>query len=673
MIRFRDLVLAQRHLHSMVCHKGLIFDRKNLGVECGQGGVLVGLAFRICSALSLAFAVLITGAAAAQNQKKGLVEAPQVRSDLSPLYHASHALIVGINKYPGLPAQFQLNFAVNDAKSVRDVLVQSYGFKAENVTLLTDKEATKEAITHALNQLASSKDVQQDDRVLIYFSCHGQTVPLPGDAGEMGFLVPTDAKVDLDNAGDSAGYLDTCLPMSEVWDSLKLCPAKHILVIADACFSGLLASSRGLAASKDTIDVMLSRRARQVITAGSKGEPSTERADLGHGVFTSKFLEELTARAKAVGQVFTVSDLFATLQVGVSNATNGKQSPQLGNFDTDGEFLFAPGGVYQPAAPIKPSDAGPATTQPDAAHVATLHIDVTPANATVSVNGKPLDPGSHDFKMDLGDFANGSVNVHATADGYQAANQRVVVKRGQMSTVTIALVPAGSSPGSKPPPANHYSTSPPPAVNTTTVGGKTMYRFHREYLEGETEDFEVTTTEETAQGERVITSTLRHTVLSAEPGKLTQFRNQQTFESSTLAGRSLNLPKPGMSQWNLGNETGFVVSMTGVPIRALAFASLPARALAVGESATLTFRGGPKSLFDRTVIKITLAGINRGVAHFTIAEDVFPKDGTAPIHMDEDEQVEEATGKLIRYERTEPGFLARANFTSRKFVVVRKP
>ncbi|HTQ10123.1 MAG TPA: caspase family protein [Fimbriimonadaceae bacterium] len=619
---------------------------------------------RFCFAALLA----LTATAAYTQKHKSLVEAPAVKSDLSPLYHASHALIVGINKYPGLPAQFQLGFAVSDAKAMRDVLVQSYGFSAANVALLTDQDATKTAITHALNDLATSK-VQADDRVLIFFSCHGQTVPLPGSAGEMGFLIPADAKVNLGNAGDSAGYLDTCIPMSQVWDSLKLCPAKHILVLCDACFSGLMASSKGLAVSKDTVDVMLSRPARQVITAGRKGEQTTERSDLGHGVFTAKLLDELKARAKATGQVFTVSDLFASLQVAVSNSTSGKQSPQLGNFDTEGEFLFAPGGVYQPAGSAQPSNGGPAK-QPDAAHIATIHIDVTPADAKVLVDGKPLDPGSKDFKMDLGDFPGGSVNIHATKDGYQPGNQRVTVKRGQTVDVTLTLTPEGSAATTNPP--KKYSASPPPAGNENSGGEKKTYTLNRDYTSGETEEFSVTLTEEMPKGEHVLSGSVKHTVVKVISDRSVEIAVDRSYDSSTFAGRTVVPPKPSQSQMSVNGQTGFQMAPVGVPSRQLAVPALPRRSLAVGQSETINFRGGVDSAYQHTTIKFTLTDVRDGIAYLTIEEEVFPKDGSASTHMDETEQVDATTGKLIRYTRTEPGFLPKETFTKRMYEIVRK-
>jgi len=269
---------------------------------------------------------------------KALVEAPGVPLQ-GRAYQSVHALLIGVDRYPNLPKNLQLSHAVDDVTALKNVLTQDYGF--QNVDVLTDAQATLGNIRTALAALADNTKVKPDDLVLIYFSGHGQTVPI-ATGGSMGFLIPSDARVDLANPSNSAPYLETCLPMKQVWDYLDLSPAKHALVIADACFSGLLARSRGLGLSKASMDVLLARRAREVMTAGSSGEETGERDDLGHGIFTAKLLDELKARAAAKNQPFTVTDLFATLQEEVSGATNGKQTPQLGSYNTEGEVVFLP-------------------------------------------------------------------------------------------------------------------------------------------------------------------------------------------------------------------------------------------------------------------------------------------------------------------------------------------
>lgn len=290
--------------------------------------------------------ILMLCAAAAFAQDKNLIQTPDADKKARPLYTSSHALIIGINRYPGLPSNMSLSYGVKDAADLKDELVKDYGFPASNVTLLTDDQASLQGIRNALAALTDNTKIKSDDRVLIFFSGHGQTVPTPS-GGEMGYLIPSDAKVDLNDPTNAGPYNATCLRMKEIWDDLEGCPAKHVLVIADACFSGLLVKSRG-GLSKDSIAAMLAKPARQIISGGDKGQRTSERSDLGHGVFTSKLLNHLKSHAADKGRVFAASQLFAELLESVSNATSGKQTPKFGAFDTDGEFLFAPGGVMDP-------------------------------------------------------------------------------------------------------------------------------------------------------------------------------------------------------------------------------------------------------------------------------------------------------------------------------------
>src|SRR5687767_11201134 len=257
------------------------------------------------------------------------------------IYANSHALLIGVNEYPKLPEDKNLQYAINDVKAVREVLVKFYGFPAENVTVLTDSQATKSGIEKAMAKLSDTGKVGPDDRVLIYFSGHGMTVKIP-TGGDLGFLIPSDAEVDLTNAENAGPYMSSCVKMSDIWSIADAMPAKHVLFIADACYSGLMTAGRG-GGEKITEAFMLrlaSKPARQVLTAGGAGEESYEDPKYGHGMFTHKLLEELKARASQPGDAFMVADLYSAVKVAVGNLTNAKQNPQMKDYNTEGQFMF---------------------------------------------------------------------------------------------------------------------------------------------------------------------------------------------------------------------------------------------------------------------------------------------------------------------------------------------
>ena len=56
------------------------------------------------------------------------------------IYDNSWALIIGINKYENVQ---KLDFAADDAIAMRDILIKSFNFPEDNVTILLNEEATK--------------------------------------------------------------------------------------------------------------------------------------------------------------------------------------------------------------------------------------------------------------------------------------------------------------------------------------------------------------------------------------------------------------------------------------------------------------------------------------------------------------------------------------------------
>ena len=251
------------------------------------------------------------------------------------LYTNSYAVVIGIDKYRHLGPTQQLRYARKDAEDIRAMLVKSFGFPESNIVLLRDGDATKKAIEKALDRLSRAKP---SDRVLVYFSGHGMTVKASG--GEIGVLVPHDADVNLSDTSD--GVVPECLLMDVVWTYLRKVPARHRLLLADACFSGLLARDRALEPySPETLRRMAGLPALQAITASGRSEVSKESDAVGNGIFTRKLLDVLGEVAKAPGQVVTAREIADRVARGVSSATKGRQTPQYGvHDDSEGQFLF---------------------------------------------------------------------------------------------------------------------------------------------------------------------------------------------------------------------------------------------------------------------------------------------------------------------------------------------
>ncbi len=224
------------------------------------------------------------------------------------------ALIIGNNDYRNLP---DLKTAVADARAVADVLKGRYAFRPENVKLLLN--ADRSTTLRALFALRS--ELQPDDRLLIYYAGHGQIDPVT----EEGYWQPVDA----DNREDF-----TWIANSDIRRTLKGIPAKHVLVIADSCFSGSL--TRGAqqfeGVSKDRfyteIDAPVSRK---VISSGGT-EPVADSGSGGHSVFTYYLLKALRDNDRPYLASF---ELFNKLVRAVTN--NSNQKPQYGTVSEAGD------------------------------------------------------------------------------------------------------------------------------------------------------------------------------------------------------------------------------------------------------------------------------------------------------------------------------------------------
>ena len=67
---------------------------------------------------------------------------------------AKRAVLIGINRYQ-IPGS-DLRGCVNDVKNLERALTTYYGFSAQDITSLTDLQATKKAMQSAIQKLVAS-------------------------------------------------------------------------------------------------------------------------------------------------------------------------------------------------------------------------------------------------------------------------------------------------------------------------------------------------------------------------------------------------------------------------------------------------------------------------------------------------------------------------------------
>ena len=79
------------------------------------------------------------------------------------IYENSWALIIGIDKYDKVQ---NLNYAVKDAESIQNILVNLFDFPVDNVILLKNEQATKQNILKSFSDI--TLNAKEQDRVLIF-------------------------------------------------------------------------------------------------------------------------------------------------------------------------------------------------------------------------------------------------------------------------------------------------------------------------------------------------------------------------------------------------------------------------------------------------------------------------------------------------------------------------
>lgn len=146
-----------------------------------------------------------------------------------------HALVIGIDNYPGFGPESQLAGAVRDARTMAEVLIGHHGFVPENVHRCLATDATRQGILDALAGLKSRAG--SDDQVLLFFSGHGsQMTDREDDEGD-GLdetLVPIDSGRTEDENRD--------ITDDEInhWAAGLLEVTPHLTLIFDCCHAATL-------------------------------------------------------------------------------------------------------------------------------------------------------------------------------------------------------------------------------------------------------------------------------------------------------------------------------------------------------------------------------------------------------------------------------------------------
>jgi len=235
------------------------------------------------------------------------------------------ALLIGNNHYQHISS---LKTAINDVEMLRATLEKKYGFKT---TLIRD--ATRRDILKAITDI--QKQVTTDTNLLIYYAGHGHLE----DNENRGYWLPVDAEVD-----NSVNWIAN----DDITSKVKAMAAKHVLVIADSCYSGMLSrsvpSEHSLRPDSSEISNYLTKisekRTRMVMSSGGL-EPVVDEGGMGnHSVFASAIISMLQENV----EIMEGTLLFSKVRQKVKwNADQTPEYSPIRNAGHDGgDFLFIP-------------------------------------------------------------------------------------------------------------------------------------------------------------------------------------------------------------------------------------------------------------------------------------------------------------------------------------------
>lgn len=227
-----------------------------------------------------------------------------------------HALVIGNNEYRDIK---KLHTAVSDAQAINALLQDKYGFKTR---LLLN--ATRADILRALNDYR--RRLGPRDNLLIYYAGHGW---LDKDA-DQGYWLPVDATEQ-----DPTNWISN----GSITDSLRAMKAKHVLVIADSCYSGKL--SRGInvrVKTKNYYEKISVKKARTVMASGGL-EPVADEGGKGtHSVFASALIEALNENQGVIDTTLLFSQIRRPVMVNTDQTPEYSDIRKAGH--DGGDFLF---------------------------------------------------------------------------------------------------------------------------------------------------------------------------------------------------------------------------------------------------------------------------------------------------------------------------------------------
>lgn len=173
-------------------------------------------------------------------------------------------------------------YANHDGETFKQYCEKTLGIPKNNIKYVAD--ATLNNIRRELNWLGQVMDVYQGEaNIIFYYAGHG----IPNESNGSAYLLP------VDGVGNdvSTGY-----SLDKLYADLSSKPAKSVVVLLDACFSGAKRNG-GMIASARGVTIKAKQNAPKgnmvVLSAAQGDETAYPYKEKGHGMFTYYLLKKL--------------------------------------------------------------------------------------------------------------------------------------------------------------------------------------------------------------------------------------------------------------------------------------------------------------------------------------------------------------------------------------------
>lgn len=213
-----------------------------------------------------------------------------------------HAIFIANSNYTGTkwPA---LTTTVGEARSVRKVLIDKYGFDAANIDTIFNKGRV-DILTTVKEKMDKLTD---NDNLIIFYGGHGYFIESTNTA----YWVPL-------NANDVYDYISN----NDITTLMTNCQARHILIMADACFSGAM---RGGYDAPSKYEYKF--KSRQLLTSGGT-EPVP-----GKSTYVQMVLEALNSNQD---KYVSARELYTRIAKGIMDQT--KTEPTIRDMNVPGSM-----------------------------------------------------------------------------------------------------------------------------------------------------------------------------------------------------------------------------------------------------------------------------------------------------------------------------------------------